>query len=679
MANLSKVIYINEEDYSTLVGGDTITKNGTTYSYDSTALYVIKNVGPPEYANTAGYANSAGRATGDSSGNDIRETYATKTELAEKISIYYYNTVTEMESSSNHSMGDIAFDYGKKDFYIFDSTNGIWKKIIDVDDISTQYIQISKEDMTVYPGDSDLLTIEKNTISDVLINGEFRRDVVIQFNPYLPGESGYNSNYYPVQVHLCPPFYKTSSEWSTMVTWSDCTYVGEIVWRDIIHTFSIDFNLDEGNITSYSVYYKSQDVPNKVPVLSGYASNPGLPITGDSLGEAFGKLNYNILENEEITSKALIDLNNKINTNTGIEGIVYQELVNLKTLGKLIPGKFYRITDYTCTTTQTDTQSAGHTFDVIVLALSESVLSEEAWAMQHSGDTYFANSNLAAWELKYCLDNDTTRFSWADATNGKGVIYWMKDEWNNECSYDFKNIQFRAAINTGTGLFSSFTNVGGVFLYTFTWLTQQNEPQDCSTIFPNSASSNVGKVYNNNIKNTTYDLYQYYLPFNIFYASYIDSYYFGGIRGNSIGKDCDHVVIRAKGTDITNNIVIGNNCNSIRVSGTNILVGNNCSNITTGTRFDDIIIGNDCTNITLAHPADSAKSLYYQHIIIESHVENLQLYPESTPSYNTKFKNILIQSGISGESSNNRKYIYTSVDNDFLTTYKPANSVEISV
>lgn len=368
-----------------------------------------------------------------------------------------------------------------------------------------------------------------------------------------------------------------------------------------------------------------------------------------------------------------------LGTIENLQEITWSALKTLRDGGNLEPGKFYRITDYTCTTTQTDTQSAGHVFDIIVLALSESTLSETAWADHHEGDTYFANSNLAAWELKYCLDNDTTRFSWADATNGKGVIYWMKDEWNNECSYDFKNIQFRAAINTGTGLFSSFTNVGGVFLYTFTWLTQQNEPQDCSTIFPNSASSNVGKVYNNNIKNTTYDLYQYYLPFNIFYASYIDSYYFGGIRGNSIGKDCDHVVIRAKGTDITNNIVIGNNCNSIRVSGTNILVGNNCSNITTGTRFDDIIIGNDCTNITLAHPADSAKSLYYQHIIIESHVENLQLYPESTPSYNTKFKNILIQSGISGESSNNRKYIYTSVDNDFLTTYKPANSVEISV
>jgi hypothetical protein len=44
--------------------------------------------------------------------------------------------------------------------------------------------------------------------------------------------------------------------------------------------------------------------------------------------------------------------------------------------------------------------------------------------------------------LKYCLDNDTTRFEWADANNGKGVIYWMRDEFGNEAPYDFKNIQF---------------------------------------------------------------------------------------------------------------------------------------------------------------------------------------------------------------------------------------------
>jgi hypothetical protein len=60
MANLKKVIYINEEDYSTLINGDSLVIDGTTYTYDENALYVIKNAGPPEYAETAGYATNAG-------------------------------------------------------------------------------------------------------------------------------------------------------------------------------------------------------------------------------------------------------------------------------------------------------------------------------------------------------------------------------------------------------------------------------------------------------------------------------------------------------------------------------------------------------------------------------------------------------------------------------------------
>lgn len=81
MANLSKVIYINEVDYSTLLNGGTITKGGVTYSHDPTALYVIKNVSAPEYAETAGYATTAGqatKATQDGGGNVISETYAKK-------------------------------------------------------------------------------------------------------------------------------------------------------------------------------------------------------------------------------------------------------------------------------------------------------------------------------------------------------------------------------------------------------------------------------------------------------------------------------------------------------------------------------------------------------------------------------------------------------------------------
>ena len=133
-----------------------------------------------------------------------------------------------------------------------------------------------------------------------------------------------------------------------------------------------------------------------------------------------------------------------------IHKVTYTYLVNLKNNAQLTSGRFYQITDYITTTTQENTRSAGHPFDVIVLALSENELSERAWAIQHEGDTYFANSDLNAWHIWYCLDNDTNRFSWADSVNGKGVIYRMIDEWNNDVPYDFKNIQFKHPKNTTT-------------------------------------------------------------------------------------------------------------------------------------------------------------------------------------------------------------------------------------
>lgn len=118
----------------------------------------------------------------------------------------------------------------------------------------------------------------------------------------------------------------------------------------------------------------------------------------------------------------------------------WSQLKAMRDGGTLVPGQQYRITDYTCTTTQADTSTAGHVFDIIVVADTASKLNENARAVAHSGDTYFANCKLEAWELKYCIDNDTNRFAWADSTNGKGVIFYMKDEFGNICGYDFKNI-----------------------------------------------------------------------------------------------------------------------------------------------------------------------------------------------------------------------------------------------
>lgn len=102
----------------------------------------------------------------------------------------------------------------------------------------------------------------------------------------------------------------------------------------------------------------------------------------------------------------------------GVESLIvpttWADLKALRDAGELIPGMRYRITDYVATTTQENTRSANHPFDIIVVADSANTLNENATAIQHEGDTYFANSDLAAWKLKYCLDNDASRFIWAD-------------------------------------------------------------------------------------------------------------------------------------------------------------------------------------------------------------------------------------------------------------------------
>ena len=92
--------------------------------------------------------------------------------------------------------------------------------------------------------------------------------------------------------------------------------------------------------------------------------------------------------------------------------ITYEDLKTLRDNAKLVPGQQYRITNYTCTTSTAGTKSAGHKFDIIVTADSNNKLNEEARAIKHDGDTYFANNNLSAWKIWYCLDNDTNRFAW---------------------------------------------------------------------------------------------------------------------------------------------------------------------------------------------------------------------------------------------------------------------------
>lgn len=202
-------------------------------------------------------------------------------------------------------------------------------------------------------------------------------------------------------------------------------------------------------------------------------------------------------------------------------------------------------------------------------------------------DTYFSNSKLESWEIKYCLDNDTDRFAWAqvarpernyiivddiykfyeyDKTDnyirwqltthqsyyayteptvsagdnlfedpslqtsvgkitelgtdpeiyaGTGVIYYMKDEFNNECSYDFKNILFArynissCSVNPkiiDTYAFIPDSSLYDVYpdlikyMYTFTYMDEYKNIFDASLNGEYVTDVVMFGVYNNCIK-----------------------------------------------------------------------------------------------------------------------------------------------------------------------------------
>lgn len=137
-----------------------------------------------------------------------------------------------------------------------------------------------------------------------------------------------------------------------------------------------------------------------------------------------------------------------------MQSVVYAELKAMRDAGELVPGMWYRITDYvtmvneyitesTGQVTPTHVKSAGHQFDVIVMAISTSEISQDARAIQHEGDEYFANSDLNSWQIRYRFtDLSKHFFDFMYPVDNKGVITWMRDEYGNECPYDFKNLLF---------------------------------------------------------------------------------------------------------------------------------------------------------------------------------------------------------------------------------------------
>ena len=353
-------------------------------------------------------------------------------------------------------------------------------------------------------------------------------------------------------------------------------------------------------------------------------------------------------------STDVLTLTDELSGKIGFDDLIiektWEQLMDMKTNSSLVPGQQYRITDYVATVANDpNARSANHPFDLIVVADSESKLNEKARAIRHTGDTYFpASVKFEAWQVWYCLDNDTIRFAWADATNGKGVIYRLIDEWCNDCPYDFKGIQFEA-----------YGDNDDVWRYTF----DIGDTMGGADYSLDGVGVTGNFVYGNVIR----PLFEYGVRrklnrivfkgvncyFNIFGENCSSNTFGNGCYSNTFGNGC-----------YSN--TFGNGCYSNTF-------GNGCSSNTFGDYCSSNTFGDYCSSNTFgADPSDPAA--YYQYITFESGVNTVFLVCTHSSASVYMFQNVTVAKGVANVTISDH-----NIEQNYKTTYEAAGSQTITL
>ena len=263
--------------------------------------------------------------------------------------------------------------------------------------------------------------------------------------------------------------------------------------------------------------------------------------------------------------------------------ITHSELMSLRNSSKLYPGTTYRITDYKCSSSDANTAVASSKFDILVKAIDTNKLSEHCGAMRNASDTHFPTvTDFDAWEVWYCLDNDTTRFGWA-STYGKGVIYRLIDEFGNDCPYDFKNIVFKRSSEWFSTHQSWCANVietvpsSEKLYFTFSLADANLNGKDLSINYYNgqkylkSFQNKIAPYYSNGVQQ---------LNNNVFLLKTIND---TGCYSNSFGVNC-----------YSNTFGPGCHSNTFGAGCTSNTFGNGCNSNTFGKGCHSNSFGNGC-------------------------------------------------------------------------------------
>ena len=189
--------------------------------------------------------------------------------------------------------------------------------------------------------------------------------------------------------------------------------------------------------------------------------------------------------------------------------ITYADLVDLRNENTLTPGRFYRIVDYITTTTQVETKSAGHQFDIIVLALSKNTLSEDAWAVPHDFYKKDENGNDISNNVDNCKFNEDGTIKTTIEVTTECQVYPAK---NIICSLLTSDDSFSVSpvLNTRVDQLTVNTAADGFSL-------------NCTSLLQNTditLKNNSLKILNSNLPTNIIDISQFqYIYLNIVYKS----------------------------------------------------------------------------------------------------------------------------------------------------------------
>lgn len=267
--------------------------------------------------------------------------------------------------------------------------------------------------------------------------------------------------------------------------------------------------------------------------------------------------------------------------------------------------------------------------------LDSEEIGEDIVFKSNPNSAYFhdAEAKLEAWKIWYCLDNDTERFAWADAESGKGVIYRMIDEWNNDLPYDFKNIMFKRYELNAPELYEASgidywmqklsENIRAMFnseCQAFIWsgLYEQDKywendyeavmstPTGRSRFFYTfsddsdiSFDSSLGGACGNNVM-----LSSYRLPNNVFFGG-------GEHYGNRFGTNCYdnsfsfECLNNTFGSDCCENCLgVGCRYNTFGNDSSHNSFGYECQNNNFGNRFNYNSLGDECINNSFGNASE---------------------------------------------------------------------------